>query len=172
MTTMNKLHVNKYETLKKLIASSVTNDSINPKATEGRDPIAHSPLPTSNFLPSTKHCPRVLAGMSYGGVWHASGGNSFTANLVRDAGGCYLWASDTSRELTFSFEEVYALADSVDVWVNPSMFATADEILALEPRRGDYSAGRTPVESYEMHKRHGSGGKFHRHYLQMVQKYL
>jgi iron complex transport system substrate-binding protein len=133
---------NKYETLKKLIASSVTNDSINPKATEGRDPIAHSPLPTSNFLPSTKHCPRVLAGMSYGGVWHASGGKSFTANLVRDAGGCYVWASDTSRELTFSFEEVYALADSVDVWVNPSMFATADEILALEPRVKNIKAFR------------------------------
>ena len=125
---------NKYETLKKLIASSITNDSINPKATEGRDPIAHSPLPTSNFLPPTKHCPRVLAGMSYGGVWHASGGNSFTANLIRDAGGCYVWAADTSRELAFSFEKIMALADSVDVWVNPSMFGNVDEMLALEPR--------------------------------------
>ena len=83
---------------------------------------------------SSKTCPKVLAGMSYGGVWHASGGSSFTANLIRDAGGCYLWASDSSRELTFSFEQVFALADSVDVWVNPSMFATADEIVALEPR--------------------------------------
>ena len=125
---------NKYETLKKLIAASVTNDNIYPKATEGRDPIAHSPLPTSNFLPPTKSCPRVLAGMSYGGVWHAPGGKSFTANLIRDAGGCYVWASDTSRELNLSFEQVYALADSVDAWVNPSMFATADEIVALEPR--------------------------------------
>lgn len=138
----------KYETLKKLIASSVANDNINPKATEGRDPIAHSSHSTSDSLSSfvsrhsSEHCPRVLAGMSYGGVWHASGGKSFTANLVRDAGGCYVWASDTSRELTFSFEEVYALADSVDVWVNPSMFATADEILALEPRVKNIKAFR------------------------------
>ena len=153
---------NKYETLKKLIASSVTNDSINPKATEGRDPIAHSPLPTSNFLPSTKHCPRVLAGMSYGGVWHASGGNSFTANLVRDAGGCYVWASDTSRELTFSFEEVYALADSVDVWVNPSMFATADEILALEPRVKNIRAFREKkVFQNDGRKGLGTGNDFY-----------
>ena len=153
---------NKYETLKKLIASSVTNDSINPKATEGRDPIAHSPLPTSNFLPSTKHCSRVLAGMSYGGVWHASGGNSFTANLVRDAGGCYVWASDTSRELTFSFEEVYALADSVDVWVNPSMFATADEILALEPRVKNIRAFREKkVFQNDGRKGPGTGNDFY-----------
>ena len=132
----------KYEALKNLIASSVSNDNINLKATEGRDPIAHSPLPTSDFLPPTKSCPRVLAGMSYGGVWHASGGNSFTANLVRDAGGCYLWASDTSRELTFSFEQVYALADSVDMWVNPSAFGTVDEILSLEPRVKNIKAFR------------------------------
>ena len=91
---------------------------------------------------SSNKCPRVLAGMTYGGVWHASGGNSFTANLIRDAGGCYLWSADTSRELTFSFEQVYALADSVDVWVNPSMFATADEIVALEPRVKNIKAFR------------------------------
>ena len=107
---------NAYETLRNLIAQNEVTSNL--KGSESDRP----------------HCPKVLAGMSYGGVWHASGGNSFTANLIRDAGGCYLWASDSSRELTFSFEQVYALADSVDVWVNPSMFATADEILALEPR--------------------------------------
>ena len=105
-----------YETLRNLIAQSEASSNL--KGSESDRP----------------HCPKVLAGMSYGGVWHASGGSSFTANLIRDAGGCYLWASDSSRELTFSFEQVFALADSVDVWVNPSMFATADEIVALEPR--------------------------------------
>ena len=79
-------------------------------------------------------CPRVIAGMSYGGVWYAPGGQSYTAQLIRDAGGCYLWASDSSRELRFSLEEVIALADSVDVWFNPGMFSTPDEILATEPR--------------------------------------
>ena len=113
---------NKYVTLKNLIASTKPLSSLV-KVGEPAEPRL-----------SSKHCPRVLAGMSYGGVWHASGGSSFTANLIRDAGGCYLWASDSSRELTFSFEQVFALADSVDVWINPSMFATADEIVALEPR--------------------------------------
>ncbi len=113
----------KYEMLKALIAST---DSLSSLVSRH----------------SSEHCPRVLAGMSYGGVWHASGGNSFTANLVRDAGGCYIWASDTSRELTFSFEEVYALADSVDMWVNPSAFGTVDEILSLEPRVKNIKAFR------------------------------
>ena len=130
----------KYEALKNVIASSASDS-----------------LPTSDFLPPTKSCPRVLAGMSYGGVWHASGGNSFTANLVRDAGGCYLWASDTSRELTFSFEQVYALADSVDMWVNPSAFGTVDEILSLEPRVKNIKAFREK-KIFQNDGRKGPGG--------------
>ena len=81
-----------------------------------------------------KACPRVLVGMSYGGVWYAPGGNSFTARLIKDAGGCYLWAADTSRELQLSLEEIMKVADSADVWVNPGMFASPDEILTAEPR--------------------------------------
>lgn len=83
---------------------------------------------------SSKSCPRVIAGMNYGGVWYAPGGNSFTAHLIRDAGGCYLWASDTSRELMFTLEEIMLVADSADVWVNPGAFSSAEDILAAEPR--------------------------------------
>ena len=134
----------KYETLKSLIAQGEASSNL--KGSESDRP----------------HCPKVLAGMSYGGVWHASGGNSFTANLVRDAGGCYLWASDTSRELTFSFEQVYALADSVDVWVNPSMFATADEILALEPRVKNIKAFKEKrVFQNDGRKGKGAGNDFY-----------
>lgn len=79
-------------------------------------------------------CPRVLVGMSYGGVWYAPGGNSFTARLIKDAGGCYLWAADTSRELQFTLEEIMKVADSADVWVNPGMFGSPEELLAAEPR--------------------------------------
>lgn len=78
--------------------------------------------------------PRVLVGMSYGGVWYAPGGRSFTARLIRDAGGRYLWESDTTREMKLSLEEVFAIADSADVWINPGAFASPDEILAAEPR--------------------------------------
>ncbi len=119
---------------KKLSSLVKVGEPAEPRlSSNSKHPIPNS-LVTSNSELVTKSCPRVLAGMSYGGVWHAPGGRSFTANLIRDAGGCYLWSADTSRELAFSFEQVYALADSVDIWVNPSAFGTADEIVALEPR--------------------------------------
>ena len=82
----------------------------------------------------TTGCPRVLVGMSYGGVWHAPGGNSFTARLIKDAGGCYLWAADTNQDLQLSLEEILQVADSADVWVNPGMFATVEDLLMAEPR--------------------------------------
>lgn len=78
--------------------------------------------------------PRVLAGMSYGGVWYAPGGKSYTAQLIRDAGGCYLFASDTSRELKLSLEEVFLLSDSADVWINPGAFSKPGDLLAVDPR--------------------------------------
>jgi iron complex transport system substrate-binding protein len=95
-----------------------------------------SPANSSEFrIPNSElSCPRVIAGMNYGGVWYAPGGNSFTAHLIKDAGGCYLWASDTSRELTFTLEEIMLVADSADVWVNPGAFSNAEDILAAEPR--------------------------------------
>lgn len=106
---------------------------------------------------SSKPCPRVLAGMSYGGVWYAPGGNSYTGNLIKDAGGCYLWASDTTRELKLTIEDVMALADSVDIWINPGMFGSPEEILAAEPRAAHIKAFKNK-KVFQNDGRKGPGG--------------
>lgn len=106
-----------------------TPNSLVTSNSELRTPNSELRTPNSE-LP----CPRVLVGMSYGGVWHAPGGKSFTAQLIKDAGGCYLWAADTNQDLQFSLEEILQVADSADVWVNPGMFATVEDLLMAEPR--------------------------------------
>ena len=103
------------------------------------------------------NCPRVLVGMSYGGTWYAPGGNSYTAQLIHDAGGCYLWAEDSSREQRFPLEQVIAIADSADIWVNPGMFSTAEEILAEEPRVSVIKAFKEK-RVYQNDNRKGPGG--------------
>lgn len=103
------------------------------------------------------NCPRVLVGMSYGGTWYAPGGNSYTAQLIQDAGGCYLWAKDSSREQRFPLEQVIAIADSADIWVNPGMFSTAEEILAEEPRVSVIKAFKEK-RVYQNDNRKGPGG--------------
>ena len=117
--------------------------------------------------------PRVLVGMSYGGVWYAPGGQSYTAQLIQDAGGRYLWAADTSRELRFSLEQVIALADSVDVWINPGMFATAKEILAEEPRVERIKAFKEKqVFQNDGHKGPGGGNDFYESAVAKPEKVL
>ena len=103
------------------------------------------------------NCPRVIVGMSHGGTWYAPGGQSYTAQLIRDAGGCYLWASDSSRELRFSLEQVVALADSADIWLNPGMFSSPEEILAEEPRVSVIKAFKEK-RVYQNDNRKGPGG--------------
>ena len=101
--------------------------------------------------------PRVLVGMSYGGVWYAPGGNSYTAQLIQDAGGRYLWAGTEERELRLPLEQVIALADSADIWINPGMFSTAEEILAEEPRVSVIKAFKEK-QVYQNDNRKGPGG--------------
>ena len=98
----------------------------------------------SHLAPRTSRLasPRVLVGMAYGGVWYAPGGRSYTAQLIRDAGGRYLWEADTTREMRLSLEEVFALADSADVWINPGAFSSPKEVLEAEPRVKDIRAFR------------------------------
>ena len=102
-------------------------------------------------------CPRVLVGMSYGGTWYAPGGNSYTAQLIKDAGGCYLWADTEERELRLPLEQVFALADSADIWINPGMFSTANEVLAAEPRAARIKAFQEK-RVYQNDNRKGPGG--------------
>ncbi len=112
-----------------------------------------------SMAPDTRESskPRVLAGMPYGGVWYAPGGKSYTAQLIHDAGGRYLWADDTTREMKLSLEEVFLLADSADVWVNPGMFASTGEMLASEPRVKGIKAIRDR-RVFQNDGRRGAGG--------------
>ena len=125
------------------------------RASEGET----SPANSSEFrIPNSElSCPRVLVGMSYGGVWYAPGGNSYTAQLIQDAGGCYLWAGTEERELRLPLEQVIALADSADIWINPGMFSTAEEILGAEPRVARIKAFREK-KVFQNDGRKGPGG--------------
>ena len=118
-----------------LFGKQALADSIFKQTNE--DYLSHLAPRASRLAP-----PRVLVGMAYGGVWYAPGGRSYTAQLIRDAGGRYLWEADTTREMRLSLEEVFALADSADVWINPGAFSSPKEILEAEPRVKDIRAFR------------------------------
>ncbi|WP_407446505.1 ABC transporter substrate-binding protein [Fibrobacter sp.] len=134
-----------------------------------------SPANSSEFrIPNSElPCPRVLVGMSYGGVWYAPGGNSYTAQLIQDAGGRYLWAGTEERELRLPLEQVIALADSADIWINPGMFSTAEEILGAEPRVARIKAFREKrVFQNDGRKGPGGGNDFYESAVAQPEKVL
>lgn len=61
--------------------------------------------------------PVVFSGELRGGNWYAVGGQSFLAQLFRDAGADYFLKGDTrSGGVTLDFETVYSQAESADFW--------------------------------------------------------
>lgn len=102
--------------------------------------------------------PVVFTGTPSFGTWFASPGDSYMANLIRDAGGKYLWASDTSdASLSMPFEQVFRDVQKADVWLNPGGALSAKELLVREPRLERFPVW-TSGEIYEYDLRKGPEG--------------
>ncbi len=85
--------------------------------------------------------PTVLADAPYQGTWYIPGGQSYTAQLFKDAGADYLWADDTTSGslLTLDFEVVFDVAQDADVWVNAN-FTSLEEMAATDERFMEFAA--------------------------------
>lgn len=83
--------------------------------------------------------PLVINNLPYKGAWFVSGGNSFTAQYLKDAGADYPWFDNTSTGgLRKDFEVVYEVGLRADVWINPGAATSKEEILAKDPRFKDF----------------------------------
>jgi iron complex transport system substrate-binding protein len=100
------------------------------------DKVAAEYQRVKSIAASARERPWVLVNGPFQGSWSVSGGKSYMARFVADAGGAYLWADDPSTGgLTLSIEAVYARAREAQVWLNPSLTATKTaDIAALDPR--------------------------------------
>lgn len=79
--------------------------------------------------------PVVMTGGPTAGTWYASAGKSFTATLIRDAGGIYLWAQDSSADgLAMPFEQAYVDGQKASVWLNPGGASSPEELLGRDSR--------------------------------------
>ena len=85
--------------------------------------------------------PSVLVNAMYGDTWYVSGGNSYQARLIADAGGDYLWADDeTTGGLPLSFEAVLERGAHADVWINPNFWFSRADGLAEDERYSAFAA--------------------------------
>lgn len=86
--------------------------------------------------------PDILVGKNRSGTWWLSGGDSFLANLLEDAGGHYLWSDDDSDErMQVDFEYVYERALEADYWIiNVRSYQSIDELRRSDERYMDFRA--------------------------------
>ena len=91
-----------------------------------------------------KHRPVVLSGEIHGGAWYAVGGQSFLAQVFKDAGADYFLKDDPrSGGVNLDFETVYNQADSADYWriLNSYPGTYSYEVLkAQDERYADFKA--------------------------------
>lgn len=85
--------------------------------------------------------PTVLVNGLYSGQWYISGGDSYVANLISDAGGDYLWTDEaTPGGIPLSFEAVLERAQEADVWLNANFWYSLEDGLAEDERYAEFSA--------------------------------
>lgn len=93
-----------------------------------------------------KKRPVVFSGELRGGNWYAVGGESFLAQLFKDAGADYFLKDDKrSGGITLDFETVYNQADQADYWRIVNSFPGTFSYNALkeqDPRYADFRAFR------------------------------
>lgn len=90
--------------------------------------------------------PVVLSGEIHGGSWYAVGGQSFLAQVFKDAGADYFLKDDPrSGGVNLDFETVYNQADNADYWrilnSHPGEYSY-DVLKAQDPRYADFKAFR------------------------------
>ena len=95
---------------------------------------------------SVQKRPVVFSGELRGGNWYAVGGQSFLAQLFRDAGADYFLKDDPrSGGVTLDFETVYSQADKADFWRIVNSYEGAfsyDALKSMDPRYADFRAFR------------------------------
>ncbi len=90
--------------------------------------------------------PTVYSGEPRGGIWYVVGGESFLANLFRDAGAEYFLKDDKrTGGVNLDFEYVYGVAQDIDYWRIMNSFHgefSYDVLLAEDRRYADFKAVR------------------------------
>jgi iron complex transport system substrate-binding protein len=106
--------------------------------------------------------PLVMTGRSTRGLFTISGGLSYVAALIRDAGGRYAWADNKAVGVaSVDLEAQIQRAANADVWINGGGWKNLTEMLEDEPRYSVFKAYRQrQVWVYEHAVRPGSDNDY------------
>lgn len=85
--------------------------------------------------------PSVFVGIPWNGVWYLAGGQSFQAQLLKDAGANYLWR-DNAEKSNFSIdtEVIIEKALDADFWINLNTYQTIEQVVSYDEKFKQFKA--------------------------------
>ncbi|WBL27176.1 ABC transporter substrate-binding protein [Zunongwangia sp. HGR-M22] len=85
--------------------------------------------------------PTVLSGSMYNDQWYVPYGNSWQAQMIKDANANYLWAdTEGSGSLSLSFESVLDKAQNADIWISAGQFTSYSAMLEQSQHYSQFKA--------------------------------
>jgi iron complex transport system substrate-binding protein len=103
--------------------------------------IENNYLSLKEKISTQKSAPVVFQGGIFGDKWFIPGGNSYAAQLIKDAGGKYLWDDDKHNGgIQLNYENVLLQLPKADIWLNPGMFENKQQLTKEFPAAKDIPA--------------------------------
>jgi iron complex transport system substrate-binding protein len=85
--------------------------------------------------------PTVFTNISWQGLWHASGGKSFIAVMLQDAGSDYVWKDNSSeRSIPLDLESVLERAQHANFWINTGIWNSREDAMSSDERYSLFDA--------------------------------
>ena len=103
--------------------------------------------------------PTVLSGSLFQNVWYTPAGESFLAQMIKDAHAHYLWAETKGNgSLSLNFESVLNKAQKADYWIAPGDFLKQSDFKEQQPLYGQFEALSKGNTYTYAHLRNKNGG--------------
>lgn len=82
--------------------------------------------------------PSVMLNTPYNDAWFMPSIKSYAVQLIKDAGGDFIYKNNTGNEsLPVDMEEAYLLASQADIWINLGMANSLEDVKAMAPKFTD-----------------------------------
>lgn len=87
---------------------------------------------------------RFMINTPYGDSWFMPSSKSYAVQLIRDAGGVFVYDKNSGNtSLAVDLEETYLLASHADVWINVGVANSLDEVARMCPKFTDIRCFRS-----------------------------
>ena len=107
---------------------------------------------------NSKEKPNILTGILFKDKWNLPAGESFTAQLLKDANTNYLWSESKGQgSLILSFESVFAKAKNADFWIGSGYYTSLKDLADANNHYIEFEPFKNK-EVYTFSKKRGETG--------------